>query len=255
MDFASSANCLPPSGAVTLAKPTCSFTRVSSSAISPAPFGGGGGSAPTLSANGDLRIYGRNGNFRGTRCRGCEHASTCQFRLDIAGDPWLTALYEAPSQHDGHVRDACVFSSDIDIFDTMSALIRYQNGVQVSYLLNAAMPIEGYTLAFNGTGGRIETRQFDKQPWAEPPADEIVLIGNFKSAERIWVKRGEGGHFGGDDRMRNLLLRDGLADPLEQRAGVLSLVTGVAATTSARASGRPVDVPALLAEAAPAPGV
>ena len=60
-------------------------------------------------------------------------------------------LYEAPSREDGYFRDGCVFREDIDIPDTMSAAILYENGVQVSYSLNTFMPIEGYQLAFNGT--------------------------------------------------------------------------------------------------------
>ena len=43
-----------------------------------------------------------------------------------------------------------MFREEIDIFDTMSAAILYENGVQVSYSLNTFMPIEGYHLAFNG---------------------------------------------------------------------------------------------------------
>ena len=46
----------------------------------------------------------------------------------------------------------------------MSAAIRYQNGVQVSYSLNAFMPIEGYQLAFNGHRGRIEIHHRDASP-------------------------------------------------------------------------------------------
>ena len=65
---------------------------------------------------------------------------------------------------DGYVRDACVFREDIDIPDTMNASILFENGVQASYSLNASMPIEGYHLAFNGTKGRIEIRQYEASP-------------------------------------------------------------------------------------------
>ena len=66
------------------------------------------------------------------------------------------------------MRDACVFREDIDIYDTMTAAILYENGVQVSYSLNAYMPIEGYHLAFNGTEGRIEVRMYEKQAFDAP---------------------------------------------------------------------------------------
>src|ERR1700738_3593372 len=45
----SATNCLAPSAGVRRPKPTCSLTRRSSSSISPAPRGGGGGKGPTLS--------------------------------------------------------------------------------------------------------------------------------------------------------------------------------------------------------------
>ena len=124
-------------------------------------------------ARGDLRYYGRNGPFRGPRCRGCAHAGECDYHIDIGRDPWLDMLYEDPSRDDGYVRDACVFREDIDIPDTMNASIRYRNGVQVSYSLNTSMPIEGHHLAFNGTKGRIEIRQYERQRWETPDYDEI----------------------------------------------------------------------------------
>jgi predicted dehydrogenase len=199
-------------------------------------------------AFGDLRVYGRNGPFRGARCKTCPHKAVCPFFLDIGRDPWLDMLYEDPSEVDGYHRDACVFREDIDIYDTMNASIRFDNRVQVSYSLNAAMPIEGYHLAFNGTGGRIEIRQYEKQRWVEPPADQILLARNFAPVERIWVPHAAGGHFGGDDRLRDMLFRPGTDDPLGQRAGaeagVLSLLTGVAALTSVREK-RPVTIASL----------
>ena len=81
--------------------------------------------------------------------------------FDMSADPFLDALYEDPSEVDGYFRDACVYREDIDIPDTMTATIRYANQVAVSYSLNTFMPIEGYTIAFNGTLGRIETRLFE----------------------------------------------------------------------------------------------
>lgn len=204
------------------------------------------GSDPaSVSAFGVQRNYGPKGPFRGTRCKGCPHAGACNFYFDIEADPLLEALYEAPSEVDGYVRDACVYRQDIDIPDTMSATIRYENEVLVSYSLNTFMPIEGYTIAFNGTEGRIETRLYEKQPFEVPDADEILLVRNFgKGVERIAVPHVGGGHFGGDDRMRNLIFRGG-DDPLGQRAGsragAMSVLVGVAALQSAL-SGRMVRI-------------
>ncbi|HET7714747.1 MAG TPA: Gfo/Idh/MocA family oxidoreductase [Bauldia sp.] len=200
-------------------------------------------------ARGALVHYGRMGPYRGVRCRTCPHSAICDYRLDLGKDSWLDALYEEPSTADGYFRDACVFREEIDIHDTMSAAILYQNGVQVAYSLNTFMPIEGYHLAFNGHGGRIEIRQYEKQPFAVPPEDEILLIRNFGSAERIKVPLEPGGHFGGDPALQKMLFVPGTPDPLGQRAGsragAMSVLCGIAARTSAE-TGRPVEVSSLL---------
>jgi predicted dehydrogenase len=196
-------------------------------------------------ARGALVHFGRNGAFRGTRCRGCAHAGACDYHFDIGKKPWLEMLYEAPSEEDGYFRDACVFREGIDIFDTMSAAIRYRNGVQVSYSLNTFMPIEGYELALNGHRGRIEIHHRERQPWPTPDHDEVVVMRNFGKAERVSVPHEPGGHFGGDPALQKMLFGLTADDPLGQRAGAragaLSVLCGVAAVESAD-SGRPVKV-------------
>lgn len=198
-----------------------------------------GADPESVAAFGELRNYGAKGPFRGVRCRGCEFASKCDYYFDVSADPFLDALYEDPSELDGYVRDACVFREEIDIPDTMTATIRYDNQVAVSYSLNTFMPIEGYHLAFNGTKGRIETRLFEKQPWETLDADEILLVKSFgQGVERISVPHSGGGHFGGDDRMRNMIFDRSIEDPLGQRAGsragAMSVLVGVAALQSSR---------------------
>jgi len=196
-------------------------------------------------ARGELRRYGRNGPFRGTRCKTCEHARRCDFHFDIGRSAWLDGLYEDPAREDGYFRDACVFREEIDIPDTMSAAILYDNRVQVSYSLNTFMPIEGYHLAFNGQGGRIEIRQYERQALESWTWDEIIVARNFGTAERIRVKHEPGGHFGGDPVLQRLLFDPAATDPLGQRAnaraGALSVLCGVAAVESMQ-TGRPVAV-------------
>lgn len=190
-----------------------------------------------VKAFGELRNYGKAGPFRGERCRTCPHQSECNYFFDITKDDFLETLYEDPSEVDGYVRDGCVYREDIDIPDTMNASIKYSNDAIVSYSLNTYMPIEGYHLAFNGTMGRIEIRMYEDQPWDTPPHDEILLIRNFgRGVEKIVVPHAPGGHYGGDNIMRDILFR-GKADPLGQRAGsragAMSVLTGVAALKSA----------------------
>jgi predicted dehydrogenase len=200
-------------------------------------------------ARGALRHYGRAGPFRGPRCKGCPHAPVCAHHFDIGRDPWLDMLYEGPSREDGYFRDACVFREEIDIFDTMSAAILYESGVQVAYSLNTFMPIEGFHLAFNGTKGRLEIRQYERQAWETPREDEILVMRNFGAAERIRVRHQPGGHFGGDPALQRMLFQPGATDPLGQRAGAragaISVLTGVAAVESAT-TGQPVKVKPLL---------
>jgi predicted dehydrogenase len=202
-------------------------------------------------ARGELRHYGSKGPFRGARCKGCEHTPVCDYHMDISRDPWLEALYEEPSGEDGYYRDQCVFREEIDIPDTMTAAIAYENGVQVSYSLNTFMPIEGYHLAFNGRRGRLEIRQYERQAWTTPDHDEILLARNFGGAERILVPHRTGGHFGADPVLQEMLFNPDMPDPLGQRAGaragVLSVLCGVAAVDSMR-SGVPVRVKDLLGE-------
>jgi predicted dehydrogenase len=196
-------------------------------------------------ARGALVHFGRNGPFRGVRCRTCPHAATCDYRFDLAKSAWLEALYEAPSQEDGYFRDACVFREEIDIPDTMSAAIRYENGVQVSYSLNTFMPVEGYDLAFNGHRGRIEVRHRERQPGAAQDYDEVTVMRNFGTADRIRVPHGKGGHFGGDVALQKMLFGEIDDDPLGQRAGAragaMSVACGAAAVESMD-RGAPVDL-------------
>jgi predicted dehydrogenase len=200
-------------------------------------------------ARGALRHYGRAGPFRGPRCKVCEYADVCDYHIDVGRDPWLDMLYEEPSRIDGYVRDACVFREAIDIPDTMTAAILYENGAQVAYSLNTFMPIEGYHLAFNGQEGRLEIRQYERQTWETPDHDEILLMRNFGAVERIVVPHRAGGHFGADPVLQRMLFAPGVPDPLGQRAGsragAMSVLCGVAAIESARL-GAPVRVAPLL---------
>ncbi|MGB3005050.1 MAG: Gfo/Idh/MocA family oxidoreductase, partial [Chitinophagaceae bacterium] len=110
-----------------------------------------------VSAYGSLEHYGKNNAFWGTKCRGCEHKENCKFFWDITKDDRLMKLYPANEKYDGYVRDGCVWSNEIDIYDKMSAQIIYANGVTANYSLTAYSPYEGWQIAFNGMKGRIET--------------------------------------------------------------------------------------------------
>ena len=198
-----------------------------------------------VSAYGALNVYGRNGTFRHTNCRPCPHRSKCQFYWDITRDERLTKLYSECESADGYTRDGCVYKLDVDIYDTMSAIVKYSNGASMSYSLNAAMPFEGYRLAFNGTKGRLEVRDFERQPWPVEQESTAFLSKNFGKHEQLEMPQEKGGHSGGDDRLRDVIFKNAaVPDHLRlpgARAGAMSCLTGIAARTSIEQQ-RPVKI-------------
>jgi predicted dehydrogenase len=187
-------------------------------------------------ADGALRLYGRNGQFRSTRCRGCPHASRCKFFYDMTRDPTRMKLYADCEDADGYYRDGCVFREDIDIYDTMTALVRYSNDVTMTYSLNAFMPFEGYRVAFNGERGRLEVRDYQAQPWQVQDDADIHLTTSFGTRRIIDVPKAQGEHGGGDDRLRDLMFHnadvpDYMRIP-DSRAGAMSCLIGIAARKS-----------------------
>ena len=197
-------------------------------------------------AFGELNVYGKANPYRHTHCRPCPHKAKCPFYWDMTKNERLMKLYAQAEDVDGYHRDGCVFREDCDIYDTMNAVVKYSNGAQMTYSLNASMPIEGYRLAFNGEGGRLEIRDFERQPWKVEEDSEMYLIKNFSGKrEKITVIRGEGGHGGGDNRLRDVIFRNAqVPDHMrlpDARAGAMSVLTGVAARTSVE-RGRPVKI-------------
>jgi predicted dehydrogenase len=198
-----------------------------------------------VSATGSLRNYGKAGPFRDVNCRPCTHKTECPFHWDITKDARLVELYVNCEKADGYLRDGCVFKEDINIPDTMNAVVKYSNGVNMSYSLNTFMPIEGYRVAFNGTKGRLEVRDYERQAWSVPEESEMYVIKNFGPRVKIDIPNPQGGHGGGDDRLRDLIFRS--VDMPEymrlpdSRAGALSCLTGIAARKSMDA-GKPVMI-------------
>src|SRR6185503_2771320 len=90
-----------------------------------------------VSAFGSLSTYGKKGPFRHTNCRPCPHKAECPYYWDITRNPALVNLYVNCESADGYLRDGCVFKEDINIWDTMNAVVRYSNGATMSYSLNA----------------------------------------------------------------------------------------------------------------------
>ncbi|HUE82884.1 MAG TPA: Gfo/Idh/MocA family oxidoreductase [Pyrinomonadaceae bacterium] len=202
-----------------------------------------------VSAAAELDVYGKQGPFRHSHCRPCPHKSKCRFYYDMTKNASQMRLYADCEDVDNYHRDGCVFREDVDIYDTMGAIMKYSNGTTMNYSLNAALPYEGYRLAFTGEKGRLDVRDYERQPWPVEEETEIYLTKSFGKREKIAVPHGEGGHGGGDNRLRELIFRnvtvpDYMRLP-DSRAGAMSCLTGIAARTSVEQK-RPVKIADLI---------
>jgi len=219
-----------------------------------------------ITAYGSLEHYGKNNSFRGANCRNCAYTDRCKFYWDITRDKHATNLYVKNEKYDGYIRDNCLWREDIDIYDKMSAQIKYANNVVVNYSLTTYSPYEGWRIAFNGKEGRLES--WEDIPWrvqekinqAQLHAaemnqkgenatryDEIFLMNNFDPEYQIIkVEAARGGHGGGDSRLQDKIFRDPqMADPLKHSAGTrdgaMSCLIGIAARKSIEEK-RPIKI-------------
>ncbi len=207
-------------------------------------------------AFGDLEFYGKNGPFRGDNCRTCEHKSKCDFHWDITKSERSMRLYVDNEEHDGYIRDNCLFREEINIYDKMSAQIKYANNVVVNYSLTTYSPFEGWRVSFNGTEGRIEAwldipynkniklnqAEMHAQEMAQSEDQEfhiepIIVHKLWKEYETLEVKTEKSGHGGGDSRLQDKIFREtDSEDPYGRTAGfrdgAMSCLIGIAARNS-----------------------
>ncbi len=219
-----------------------------------------------VAAYGALEHYGKNNSFRGANCRNCAYTDKCSYYWDITKDKHAMDLYVKNEKYDGYIRDNCLWREEIDIYDKMSAQIKYANNVVVNYSLTTYSPYEGWRIAFNGKDGRLES--WEDIPWRRQEIinqaqrhaaemnqsgddnvryDEIFLMKNFNPDYEIFkVEAARGGHGGGDSRLQDKIFRDpNMADPYKHSAGsrdgAMSCLIGVAARKSIELQ-RPVKI-------------
>lgn len=190
----------------------------------------------SVSAFGALNFYGPTRAERGERCLTCAYGKTCEFYFDIATDPTTKELYYESESADGYIWDGCVFSDDIDIFDTMSLNVQYEKGAQLSYSLKAYAPYEGWKLSIIGSNGRLEAEQFSSGTRINERYNQIRIFdlsGNITTHD---VLKSGGGHGGGDERLLQMLIVGGQPDVLNCMAssieGAKSLLVGACANIS-----------------------
>ncbi len=180
------------------------------------------------------------------RCRTCPESGKCGFYFDLAASASLKALYLDHERHDGYWRDRCVFRPEIDIEDTMNALVTYDTGATLSYSLNAFNAWEGYMVAFNGTKGRLEHSIVEGvyvngldvvQGAVLEDSVKIRVVPLRGPAYEIDPWSAEGAHGGGDRLMlEDIFLPEPGADRFlraaDERAGAASILVGIAANRS-----------------------
>ncbi len=231
----------------------------------------------TVFATGGRNFFGPgNNSYQGERCSTCPHGETCRWYTDVCVTDRTEELsrelgYRVKGVRD-YVRDFCPFGDDVDIYDTMSVVVRYKNGGQLLYSLNASVPYEGWNLAINGTAGRLESGITDNKPspgWQDkhqivgPEGQTLKGAGyrvtDWPAAYSIHIMPHEGdnryvrlpniaeGHGGGDDRIFDAALADMLPeeDALDIYAsaiqGYWSTAVGASANESI-ATGKPVSI-------------
>jgi len=183
------------------------------------------------------------------RCYTCPEKNKCGFLLDLNKEPRLKHLYLDQEKYDGYFRDRCVFRPEIDIEDTMNVIVRYDNDVTLSYSLNAFNSWEGYTIAFNGTKGRLEhtivesvyVNGTDTVQGGIKPGGVTTKVYPLRGPVRdVEPWTGSGGHGGGDAVM---LGPNPAADKYlrasNEHAGAYSCLVGIAANRCFE-TGKPV---------------
>jgi predicted dehydrogenase len=203
-----------------------------------------------VSADGDLKVYGRNSSFRGTHCRTCPFKQQCPFYWDITKNAGYMRLYVGCESEDGYLRDACVFRENTNIYDTMSVRVKYENGVLLTYTANTYIPYEGQAVHFNGTRGRLDAVGFSGGGFGSRDLRLTRAFGKSEEIRNLEPSRA-GGHGGADSGIRDLMFRnlDG-PDPLglraDLRAGALSSLIGIAAYRSIERGGVPMKIDKLV---------
>lgn len=224
-------------------------------------------------ASGGLRFYGAdNATRRGLGPRPSRGTTDSplrdEFSLDLRTDATWKGLYLEQEHHDGYLRDRDVFDDNITIEDNLSLVVDYARGGSMSYSLNAHSPWEGYSVAVNGTLGRVELTVVERgtvlvdeegrtvvDPSARPDlvaddatrpvSERLVVQRHFAPAREVPIPVARGGHGGGDAVLLSDVFDGAQPDPLGRTAdwsdGVRSMIVGLAGNRSLQ-SGQAVRI-------------
>ncbi len=226
----------------------------------------------TVHAHGDLVYYGRENALRRGDGRWTEYPRTTgmatgddPFALDLRETESFRRLYLAAEADSGYIRDRNVFRPGIDIYDQMSALVKYRTGEVLTYSLVAYSPREGMRVTFNGDRGRLEYYEFtgshlnravtgsefqnEQHGSAEAAGEWIRVFPHFAPSRLVELPPAHGPHGGADEVMFEHLFGtnpppDSWDRPAGPEQGAASILVGIAANQSI-ATQRPVHLDAL----------
>jgi predicted dehydrogenase len=215
-------------------------------------------------AIGGLMFYGKeNAERRGVtefyqRAHGSEAAKDDPFALHMENNPQLKGMYLDAEHEDGYQRDQSVFGDGISIEDTLGVAVRYKNKAIMTYSLNAYLPWEGFSVIFNGSKGRIESKVVEqsyvnaggkKEDEGALKEKYIRVYPMFGKPYDVEVIEGKGGHGGGDPVLLNDLFGTPVPDKFNRAAshvdGAMSILTGIAGNISLR-TGQSVNIDSLV---------
>ena len=127
----------------------------------------------------------------------------------------------------------------------MNVIVKYKTGATLSYSLNAMNAWEGYTVAFNGTKGRLEHSIVEGGAIAagavgyqgqEEDRERIRIIPLRGKPQDLEVWTGKGGHGGGDNVMLTEVFGKAEDDKYkraaDERSGLYSCLIGASANRS-----------------------
>lgn len=197
------------------------------------------GSKPKrVSAFGKLRNYGAAGRYpyRGERCSNCRYAKECPYYSEI--NEYMRHLYVENEQYDGYMIDRCVFDPEIDIYDTMSLNVEYENDVLMSYSESSAAMYEGFKIYINGSKGRLEAQRFASGGLRQDESPDFMRVIDLQNNVTTYARPADlpGEHGGADPGFRRVFFLG--EEPIlpEQRAnstdGAWSILIGAAANES-----------------------
>src|SRR6266481_423168 len=199
-----------------------------------------------VTAFGDLKFYGRTNSFRSTHCRVCPFKQQCKFYWDVTQNQDYVKLYVDCESEDGYLRDGCVWREDINIYDTMSVVVKYENGVFLNYTANTYLPFEGQAISINGRTGRLDYNEFGGGGFGNKGLRLTRSFGKSEVIQDLEALRA-GGHGGADTSLHDLIFRGSQgSDPLglraDLRAGARASLIGIAAYRSIERGGQTIRI-------------